>query len=258
VSHPKKNWKKNLLVIGALWIVLLVLSVTILSSVVTPFLRTIQTQNLISLDWGGYGVSSNVLFPQAAVTGVNGSWTVPEASVTTANTFSAIWIGIGGQSDETLIQTGSEQDSISGKAVYSLWYELLPDNSIPITDIDVSPGDKITAAVTLVDSNTDTWRIEIKDVTQGQGFSQDFVYNSSKRTAEWIVERPTVNNRMSTLNNFGTVTFTDTTAVVSGTTGTISDFPNYEIIMENRQNQQLVNISNLSNSGSSFTVTYVG
>jgi hypothetical protein len=258
VSQSKKNWKKNLLVIGALWIILLIASVTILSSVVTPFLRTLQTQNLVSFDWGGYGVSSNVLFPQAEVTGINGSWIVPKATVTTGNTFSAIWIGIGGQSDETLIQVGTEQDSVSGKEFYQIWYELLPNNSIPIKEVTIFPGDKITAAVTLVDSNSDSWRVEIRDESTGQGFSQDFSYNSSRRTAEWIVERPTVNNRMSTLNSFGSVTFTDATAVVSDKVGTISAFPNYEIIMEDRQNNQLITISDLNKDGSSFTISYNG
>ena len=235
---------------------LLIASVTILSSVVTPFLRTLQTENLVSLDWGGYGVSSNVLFPQPFVTSINGSWIVPAVSVSAVDTFSAAWIGIGGQTDTTLLQCGSESDSINGQAEYGLWYEMLPADATNIPNINVSPGDKITASITLTDSNTNTWLIELNDVTTGQGFSQNFVYNSSRLTAEWIIERPTVNNQISTLANFGTVAFTDAQAQIGTATGTISGFPNYLILMEDRQNNQLVTISNLSKDGSSFTVSH--
>ena len=234
----------------------MIASVTILSSVVTPFLRTLQTQNLISLDWAGYSVSSNVLFPAPQVTAVNGSWTVPKAAVSFFDTYSAAWIGIGGQSDTTLIQVGSEHDSINGKEEYSLWYEMLPANAIPIPSIKVSPGDEITASISLANSNTNSWLIAISDVTTGQSFQQIFVYNSSRLTAEWVIERPTVNNQIATLANFGTVTFTDCQAQLANQVGTINAFPNSKILMENRQNNQLVTVSDFSKDGSSFTVSY--
>jgi hypothetical protein len=233
---------------------LLIASLTILSSVVTPFLKTLQTESLISLDWGGYGVSSNVLFPQPVVSSVSGSWIVPTVTITESDTFSAAWIGVGGQTDSTLIQVGTEHDSIGGQTVYSLWYEMLPANSITIPNVNVSPGDEISASITLLSSSTNTWQITIQDMTTGQGFSQNFAYFSTRLTAEWIIERPTVNNQLSILANFGTVTFTNAIAKLSSTTGTISTFPNYEILMENRQNTKLVTVSSLSRDGSSFTI----
>jgi hypothetical protein len=254
--HHRKSWRTNALFLIALWLILLIASLTILSSVVTPFLKTLQTQNLISLDWGGYGVSSNVLFPQAVVSSVGGSWTVPSVTITGSDTFSAAWIGIGGQTDSTLIQVGTEHDSIGGQAVYNLWYEMLPADSISIPNINVSPGDEIRASIILLNTSTNIWQISIQDVTNGKGFSQNFAYNSTRLTAEWIIERPTVNNQLSILANFGTVTFTNANAKLSSTTGTISTFPNYEILMENRQNTQLVTVSSLSRDGSSFTIGY--
>ncbi len=256
MEQRKKGWKTNTTFLVAIWLILLVGSVTILSSVVSPFLRSLQTQNLISLDWAGYSISSNNLFPQSLVTSVSGSWIVPTVAVSTLNSYSAAWVGIGGQNDESLIQAGSEHDSVNGKTSYSIWYELLPDNAITVPDVKVSPGDKITASVSLVDDNSDTWQIKITDVTTGQGFSQSFVYNSSRLTAEWVIERPTVNNRMTNLANFGTITFTEAKAEVDSTTGTISEFSNYLIIMEDRSNNQLVTVSDLSRDGSSFTMTY--
>ena len=261
MQPPKRKWKTNIIFLAALWIILLIASVTILSSAVTPFLRSLQTQTLISLDWAGYAVSSNNLFPLPQVIGVNASWTVPKVEPTAVDTFSAAWIGIGGQMDTTLIQAGTEQDSISGQAVYSLWYELLPANSITIPNVKVLPGDQITASIQLLDSKTNTWLVNIADLTAGTCFSQNCTtqnlnYNSSRLTAEWIMERPTVNNQISTLSNFGTITFNDISAMVSGKVGTLNAFPNYQVIMQDRQNNQLVTVSAPNRSGSSFTVSY--
>lgn len=252
----KKNWKTNVPFLVVIWLVLLIGSVTILSSVVSPFLRSLQTQTLISLDWAGYSVSSNNLFPQPLVTNVSGSWIVPTITVSSINSYSAAWIGIGGLNDESLIQCGSEHDWVNGEARYSLWYELLPDYAIPIPEIEVSPGDSITASVSLADDNSNTWLIQITDVTTGQGFSQTFAYNSSRLTAEWIIERPMVNDRMTTLANFGKIAFTDATAEIGSFSGTIGEHSNYLIIMEDRSNNQLVSVSDLNRDGSSFTITY--
>lgn len=222
----------------------------------TPFLKTLQTQNLISLDWSGYSAASNNLFPQPHVTSVTASWIVPAVTVTTQNAYSAAWIGVGGQNDESLIQTGSEHDSVNGKAVYSLWYEMLPDYAITIPEITVSPGDKITASIRLIDGETNLWNIRIEDVTTGQGFSENFAYNSSRLTADWVMERPTVNNQMTSLANFGSITFTEARTQIDLSNGTIGGFSNFKIMMEDRQNNQLVEVSDLSRDGSSFTINY--
>lgn len=182
-----------------------------------------------------------------------------QVSVSQGNTFSATWIGIGGlQGDATLIQTGTEQDSIGGSETYSAWYELLPHDAVTISTVDVSAGDEITASINLVDSATNLWSIEIEDITTSQMFKENFFYASSRLSAEWIVERPAVgSSSFSTLANFGSVTFTDSRIIMNNTVGTISNFPFARVIMENRQNRKLVTVSSLSSDGSSFTVTYL-
>ena len=163
--------------------------------------------------------------------------------------------------DTTLIQAGSEQDCIGGHPVYSLWYELLPGNSVQIQNVTVSPGDQITASIQLLDINTNTWVVNVNDLSAGVCYtqnctSQNLGYNSSRLTAEWIMERPTVNNQISTLSNFGSITFTALSALVGGKVGNANSFSNYEVIMQDRENNQLVSVSNLNDGGSSFTVTY--
>jgi hypothetical protein len=235
---------------------MLAASLYLLSTFLRPFTLPIQVQTLTSTDWAGYSVATDFNSPKQLVTGVSGSWAVPEVTVSQTDTFSAAWIGIGGQLDRTLIQTGTEHDSINGTVEYSAWYELLPDFSIGI-NMNISPGDKIAASIELLNSATNEWTITIADTTNGQSFQQNVQYNSPRLSAEWIVERPTIGQDLGTLANFGSVTFTAASAIIQGNTGSITDFSYVQIIMQDRQNRQLTTVSSLSTGGSSFTVTYL-
>ena len=75
-----------------------------------------------SLNWAGYAVSES----SPTVTSVLGSWIVQPAQPNVNATYSSQWIGIGGFSDSSLIQTGTESDYYNGSAHYDAWYELLP------------------------------------------------------------------------------------------------------------------------------------
>lgn len=215
-------------------------------------------QHISSLDWSGYEVNSDSLNPQPVVVSVGASWTVPRVKVSSSDSFSAVWIGIGGQSDNTLIQIGTQQDSLGGKVAYSAWYELLPKDSVTITSMNVFPGDEVRTSINLVSSPTNQWTIEVDDVTNAKTFKKNFTYDSNRLSAEWIVERPTVNGGFGTLANFGNVTFTDSKATINNVTGAISSFPNTQVTMVDRQNRQLTFVSSLTAHGSSFTVTYSG
>jgi len=161
-----------------------------------------------SLNWGGYAGTTNV----PASSSVDGSWTVQTAGRTTSATYSAPWIGIGGYSDSTLIQTGTESDYYSGAAHYTAWYEVLPAYETPISGLNISPGDVINSSVTAVANTTNQWNITLIDTTKGQGFSIIVSYNSSKLSTEWIEERPEICSRtcsLTTLASFGTSYFGD-------------------------------------------------
>jgi hypothetical protein len=217
-------------------------------------------------NWAGYIVVSDVQNPQANVTGVSASWTVPTVTISSEDTLSAVWIGIGGLFDSTLIQTGTEQDSIQGQSEYSAWVELLPQNAITIDTMTISPGDQMNASIQLVDANFDQWSITIQDLTTTQDYTGSFFYTSSQLSAEWIVERPEISSTRSrgTLTNLtdvGAVTFTDCQATISSETGPISSFPTVQSIMYQTVEQttgtgltQLAAVSDLTDNGSSFTV----
>ena len=217
-------------------------------------------------NWAGYIVASDLQNPQASVTSVSASWTVPTVTISTQDTFSAVWIGIGGFFDNTLIQTGTEQDSIQGQAEYSAWLELLPQTATTIDSISVSPGDQITASIQLVDANTDQWSIYIKDLTNNQEYTGSYFYSASQLSAEWIVERPDISSRRSrgtltSLADVGAVKFTTCQTTIGNETGTIRSFPVVQSIMYETVESttglgltQLAAVSDPTDNGSSFTV----
>jgi hypothetical protein len=164
--------------------------------------------------------------------------------------------------DQTLIQCGTEQDSINGQLQYSCWYELLPQLSRTIMPIFVLPGDHMGASIQLSSATTGEWNVTIFDLTSGQSFSNLFIYPSSMLSAEWIVERPEINHILSSLANFGTATFSDCSSTVGGVNGGIGDFPTIEVVMyasdiAGLQSLQLASVSDLSGLGVQFTVTYL-
>ena len=121
----------------------------------------------------------------------------------------------------------------------------------------ISPGDLITASISLIDSGADEWSITIYDITTRQGFQQTFTYNSSRLSADWIVESPTVEHQVSHLANFGTVTFTNAHVKLGNNDGTIGSFSYSQVIMTNNISLQLASVSPLSPDGSSFNVKYL-
>ena len=206
--------------------------------------------------WSGYIVASDMQNRSSVVTSVSGSWVVPEVNRSEGMTFSGVWVGIGGYGEGSLIQTGTEQEYFNGEAVYYAWYELLPDYLVPIRSIHVYPGDTMTASINLVNKNTNTWTITIRDVTRGEQFEKTVVYNSSRLSAEWVVERPKVNGTVSTLADFGNVTFTECKATVDGVTGVIGNFSYSKLVMH-EEDTPLVSVSSLDGDESGFTVSYL-
>jgi Peptidase A4 family len=155
-----------------------------------------------SQNWSGYNQGSQalggVLFHEVA-----GDWTVPTPSQHRAGEaeYSSDWIGIGGGcvdaactiGDNTLIQTGTEQDVASnGKRTYTAWYELIPAPETLISSLIVHPGDRMHAEIAESIAGSNVWTIVLTDRTTGKTFKTTKPYSSSHLTAEWIQERPTL------------------------------------------------------------------
>ena len=152
-----------------------------------------------SENWSGYNQGSQalggVMFHEIA-----GNWTVPTPSQHRVGEaeYSSDWIGIGGGcvdaacsvGDNTLIQTGTEQDiAANGKRTYTAWYELIPAPET-LTSLIVHPGDRMHAEISESVAGSEVWTIVLADRTTGKSFKTTKPYSSSHLTAEWIQERP--------------------------------------------------------------------
>ncbi len=151
-------------------------------------------------NWFGYNLGTlgdgDKLFSS-----ITGNWSVPTATQHTSGQAedSADWIGIGGgcvdsgcdATDETLIQTGTEQDvSSTGAASYDAWYELVPAPELEISNMTIEPGDQMHASLTQLAGVSNVWDVTIQDITRGETYSTTVPYSSTQDTAEWIEETP--------------------------------------------------------------------
>ena len=183
------------------------------------------TRTATSSNWAGYAVSkSGVTFKR-----VSGTWVQPKASCSTGRRrYSAYWLGLGGlhTTSSALEQIGTEADCAGGKATYSVWYELVPDDPVEL-NLTVRPGDTISAAVTVTGH---TVKLYLANRTRGTTFSKTLQASKVDVTsAEWIAEAPSAcddggNCDTLPLAAFGTASFANARATSStGHTGTITD-----------------------------------
>jgi hypothetical protein len=154
-----------------------------------------------SPNWSGYaGTTTNA-------NQVSGDWTVPAVSKTKGNTYSSTWVGIDGFTNGDLIQTGTEQDWVNGRAVYDAWWEILPAAETVITSMTVRPGDSMQADIYYAGGGQ--WWISIEDVTELEPFSILKNYSGEYDSVEWIQEATEVNGVIATEAHYSEYTFTN-------------------------------------------------
>ncbi|MGH9205022.1 MAG: G1 family glutamic endopeptidase, partial [Acidimicrobiales bacterium] len=130
------------------------------------------------------------------------SWHVPQVQVPTKkrqlkkSVYSSTWVGIDGFKNGSLIQAGTEQDLVRGRALYQAWWEVFPAPETPISSMTIHAGDGISVSIT---SGVPNWSIRVTDTTTGQSFSSSHAYHGPGTSAEWIQEAPTVGRRVATL-----------------------------------------------------------
>jgi hypothetical protein len=209
-----------------------------------------------SANWSGYAATGGTF------TAVTGTWTVPRSSTVGVNGTSgrsggiagdATWVGIGGVNTDDLIQAGTEATVVTaGDTEYNAWVELLPHTSQPVPLV-VSPGDSITVAISMGES--DSWTVAFANNTTAQKYQTTVQYASSESSAEWIEEAPSGRRRLIPLDNFGTVNFSGGSTVKDGKTVTIARSGAQSITMFDRNENPLASPSSLGADGSSFSVS---
>ncbi|HEY1258055.1 MAG TPA: G1 family glutamic endopeptidase [Stellaceae bacterium] len=150
--------------------------------------------------WSGYAVKTAAPYKSASAT-----WQVPDVAYDGGKTpygyeYVFDWVGVGGDGDSTLIQLGTESVvSTAGAKTFYAWYELYPAVSQLIA-LPVKPGDIVTASLqctaACTPAQTQTWHLTLTNATQGWNWAQNFQYQSSMASAEWITEPPYYNGTL--------------------------------------------------------------
>src|SRR4051794_17995144 len=81
-----------------------------------------------STNWSGYDVTGS------GALDVKGTWTQPAAKCTAGeNSWSSPWVGIDGDTSNTVEQIGTDTDCSNGTPFYYAWYEMYPKKLVQIT-----------------------------------------------------------------------------------------------------------------------------
>ena len=200
-----------------------------------------------SRNWSGYAARGGTF------TSVAATWTLPRLALDDSFGADAAWVGIGGLRTRDLIQAGTEQTSSgNGSVTYQAWVETLPEaaKAVPLT---VLPGDTITVSVD--QQSGDTWLFTFANLTSGQGLQRSVQYASSLNSAEWIEEAPFARRRILPISQFGSITFSNGSAVKDGQSLTIADLAARSISLVDNSGRLLAVPSPLGLDGASFTVS---
>jgi len=217
----------------------------------------IRNRNGTSGNWAGYAIASNLQAPlSGVVSDVTGTRKVPSVGTSDSdNTYSSVWVGIDGYSDNTVEQTGTEQDMTPDGPVYYAWFEMYPKFGYRIVNFPVEPGDTISAEVRYAGNNRFT--LSIVNVTKDVRFSTTQRHKAQRQSAEWIVEAPYSGGTLP-LADFGTVTLSGCSATLGGSTGAISNSGwQYDAItMATHDGTVKAKPSGLSGGGAGFSVSW--
>lgn len=193
--------------------------------------------------WYGYVVCGDVF------TSISAKWTVPAAHGG-GNKKAAFWVGLGGVGGTSLEQDGTESNVVKGKAVYTAWWEIVPQNAhfLKSSSYPVTAGDVMSASVT---ARGDTYYFKLVDNGR-DGTHHKWSYSSAPvafvggglNSAEAIVE----DTGQGPLTNFGTVTFSN--VIVNN--NVMATYAPHKFIASGKK----VSVSGIQNSAK-FTATFI-
>lgn len=186
--------------------------------------------------WGGYSI-------QHGGTTVTASWVNPSVECSNRSV-NSVWDGFDGAGiSDTVEQIGIDLDCSSGTIEYNPWYEMYPKDSIYFNE-PTKAGDSMTA--TVVHNSGTKYTLTLADPTEN--WTKTFTSSLSgaqDATAEVIMERLT-----DTIDNFGSVTFTNCTLDGSAFGNTSTD--KYTLA----NNSNTVQVTTGALSGSQFNMTW--
>src|SRR3954470_7555268 len=165
--------------------------------------RMHRITNSTSSNWSGYAVTGS------RFTSVSSSWTEPTVRCS-GTAYSSFWVGLDGDTSNTVEQTGTDADCSGSTPVYYAWYEMYPKFPTNLST-PVSPGDAMSASVTT--DGRGGFTLTISDTTQHWSVTKSARLKSAAlASAEVIAEAPSSRSGVLPLANFGTVNFSGATA----------------------------------------------
>jgi len=179
-----------------------------------PLLSTQARNTSYSSNWSGYvDFSGATSYGSSSYYFLVNDFTVPVAqqafgACTGGWDWGSAWNGIDGWGSPDVLQAGIEFDAYcSGSArssYYSAWYEWYPYGEVRIGNLPIAPGDDLF--------------VEVWHTSSTQGYAYLVNYNNNQsveigftaypgyplvgNSAEWVVERPTVNGSLANLTNY--------------------------------------------------------
>ncbi|MCH6470203.1 G1 family glutamic endopeptidase [Sinomonas terrae] len=200
-------------------------------------------------NWSGYAASTSA--PNYA----QAEWTVPAVTENGSEpAYSSIWPGIGGM-DQTneLIQDGTEQDAAANGQTTYFWFELYPiENQMEITNLVPNVGDDVATDIYWANGTAD---FTLCDYTQNTCVTGSQSSPAPGNTAEWIVERTSINGTLPDLANFNLVNFTNSYYDVDAM-GNVEYTPangGDSVFMQDSAGYTMAYPGSLSPDGTSFT-----
>lgn len=146
-----------------------------------PYIGTPHTN---AGNWGGYAKAGSA----GEFTSISGTWNEPAATCQ-GSALAAPWIGIDGDGNNTVEQTGAAV-SCSGSGStpeYQAWYEMYPRAPHYFSN-PVSSGDAFSASVTYEGGTS--YKLTISDTTKGWTHTVTQSLSAKNATAEAILEAP--------------------------------------------------------------------
>lgn len=198
-----------------------------------------------STNWSGYDVTGT------GATHVIGTWTQPSATCTSGeNSWSSPWVGIDGDTSNTVEQIGTDSDCSGGNPTYYAWYEMYPKSLVKIAGIPVVAGHSYTGEVTAGASGSYT--LKLTDNSTGAKFQTVQTSRKSRNASiEWIMEGPS----SGLLTDFGSVSFSGASGTIGGTSAAVGSFPSADPITM-VTNQNVVRAQPFGLSDGSFGVSW--
>jgi hypothetical protein len=206
--------------IGRLAVIVLMLSAAVSSAQARTVARVPRHKlgRGTSTNWSGYAVDGT------GATQVTATWAEPPVTCAAGeNSWSSPWVGIDGDTNNTVEQTGTDSDCSGGHPSYYAWYEMYP-KSMVVLKMTVKPGNTFTGSVTY---NSGSFTLKLTDNTTRVTDSEQLSSNKAQRTSvEWIEEGPS----NGLLSDFGSEPFSAASATINGKTGGLSAFPTAQSI----------------------------